>query len=219
VLDLSLPDMDGYTLLETIHDDDSYPNIPVIVYTARDLTREQESRLRKYADRIILKTDQSADRLLSEASLFLHWVDSKEQSKPRAAETGIHRDDVFTGCKVLLVDDDMRNIYALSASLEEWGCETRVANNGVESLESLDADPDVDIVLMDIMMPEMDGYEAMQRIRAQERFKKLPILALTAKAMRDDRAKCIEAGANDYITKPVDIEKLQSLMRVWLHRS
>lgn len=219
VLDLSLPDIDGYTLLETIHEDDSYPNIPVIVYTARDLTREQESRLRKYADRIILKTDQSSDRLLSEASLFLHWVDSKEPSKPRTADTGNHRDDVFTGRKVLLVDDDMRNIYALSATLEEWGCETLVANNGQESLDLLAANPDADIVLMDIMMPEMDGYEAMRRIRAQECFKKLPILALTAKAMRDDRAKCIEAGANDYITKPVDIEKLQSLMRVWLHRS
>ncbi len=218
VLDLSLPDIDGYSLLETIHEDDSYPNVPVIVYTARDLTREQEARLRKYADRIILKTDQSSERLLSEASLFLHWVDSKEPARPRSAEASNHRDDVFTGRKVLLVDDDMRNIYALSASLEEWGCEIVVANNGLESLEALDLNPDADIVLMDIMMPEMDGYEAMQRIRAQERFKKLPILALTAKAMRDDRAKCIEAGANDYITKPVDIEKLQSLMRVWLHR-
>jgi CheY-like chemotaxis protein/signal transduction histidine kinase/HAMP domain-containing protein len=219
VLDLSLPDIDGYSLLETIHEDDSYPNIPVIVYTARDLTREQEARLRKYADRIILKTDQSAERLLSEASLFLHWVDSKEPAKARAADSGNHRDDVFTHKKVLLVDDDMRNIYALSASLEEWGCDILVANNGIESLEMLDQHPEVDIVLMDIMMPEMDGYEAMQRIRAQECFKKLPILALTAKAMRDDRAKCIEAGANDYITKPVDIEKLQSLMRVWLHQS
>jgi CheY-like chemotaxis protein/nitrogen-specific signal transduction histidine kinase len=219
VLDLSLPDIDGYSLLEMIHEDESYPVIPVIVYTARDLTREQEAKLRKYADRIILKTDQSADRLLSEASLFLHWVDSKEPGKAKGAESANHRDDVFQGKKVLLVDDDMRNIYALSASLEEWGCEIEIANNGLESLEALDRHPDVDIVLMDIMMPEMDGYEAMTRIRAQDRFRKLPILALTAKAMRDDRAKCIEAGANDYITKPVDTEKLQSLMRVWLHQS
>ncbi len=220
ILDLSLPDMDGFTLLETIHEDDAYPNVPVIIYTARDLTREQEARLRKYADRIILKTDQSADRLLSEASLFLHWVESsKEQGKPRQADAGVHRDDIFSGCKVLLVDDDMRNIYALSASLEEWGCVVQMANNGLESLAALDADPSIDIVLMDIMMPEMDGYEAMKRIRSQDRFKKLPMLALTAKAMRDDRAKCIEAGANDYITKPVDTEKLQSLMRVWLRRS
>lgn len=219
ILDLSLPDMDGFTLLETIHENDIYPNVPVIIYTARDLTREQEARLRKYADRIILKTDQSADRLLSEASLFLHWVESKEPGKSRPADASTHRDDIFTGCKVLLVDDDMRNIYALSASLEEWGCEVQMANNGLESLAALDANPEIDIVLMDIMMPEMDGYEAMQKIREQERFKKLPILALTAKAMRDDRAKCIEAGANDYITKPVDTEKLQSLMRVWLRRS
>lgn len=219
ILDLSLPDMDGFTLLELIHEDPSYPTVPVIIYTARDLTREQEARLRKYADRIILKTDQSADRLLSEASLFLHWVESKEPGKPRPADASSHRDDVFAGCKVLLVDDDMRNIYALSASLEEWGCTVQMANNGVESLAMLDANPDTDIVLMDIMMPEMDGYEAMQKIREQERFKKLPMLALTAKAMRDDRAKCLEAGANDYITKPVDTEKLQSLMRVWLRRS
>ncbi|HET8729717.1 MAG TPA: response regulator [Moraxellaceae bacterium] len=218
VLDLSLPDIDGYSLLEMIHDDESYPKIPVIVYTARDLTREQEAKLRKYADRIILKTDQSADRLLSEASLFLHWVDSKEPAG-KTADSANHRDDVFQGKKVLLVDDDMRNIYALSASLEEWGCEIEIANNGLESLEALDRSPDFDIVLMDIMMPEMDGYEAMSRIREQERFKKLPILALTAKAMRDDRAKCIEAGANDYITKPINTEKLQSLMRVWLHKN
>ena len=219
ILDLSLPDMDGFTLLETIHESDDYPNVPVIIYTARDLTREQEARLRKYADRIILKTDQSADRLLSEASLFLHWLESKEPNKQRPVDASVHRDDIFTGCKVLLVDDDMRNIYALSASLEEWGCEVQMANNGQESLAVLDADPSIDIVLMDIMMPEMDGYEAMKRIRAQERFKKLPILALTAKAMRDDRARCIESGANDYITKPVDTEKLQSLMRVWLRQS
>ena len=219
ILDLSLPDMDGFTLLETIHESDDYPNVPVIIYTARDLTREQEARLRKYADRIILKTDQSADRLLSEASLFLHWLESKEPNKQRPVDASVHRDDIFTGCKVLLVDDDMRNIYALSASLEEWGCEVQMANNGQESLAVLDTDPSIDIVLMDIMMPEMDGYEAMKRIRAQERFKKLPILALTAKAMRDDRARCIESGANDYITKPVDTEKLQSLMRVWLRQS
>jgi CheY-like chemotaxis protein/HAMP domain-containing protein len=216
ILDLSLPDMDGYTLLEMIHEDEAYPKIPVIVYTARDLTREQEARLRKYVDRIILKTDQSSDRLLSEASLFLHWVDSKDPKQGKQVESANHRDDLFQGKKVLLVDDDMRNIYALSASLEEWGCEIEIANNGQESLDALESHPDVDIVLMDIMMPEMDGYEAMTRIRAQDRFKKLPMLALTAKAMRDDRAKCIEAGANDYISKPVDTEKLQSLMRVWL---
>lgn len=224
VLDLSLPDIDGYSLLEMIHEDDAYPTIPVIVYTARDLSREQEAKLRKYADRIILKTDQSSERLLSEASLFLHWVDSSKNGGTntrarQAAEINGHRDDVFTGKKVLLVDDDMRNIYALSASLEDWGCEILVANNGKESLGMLDANPDTDIVLMDIMMPEMDGYEAMGHIRTQDRFKRLPMLALTAKAMRDDRAKCIEAGANDYISKPVDTEKLQSLMRVWLHQS
>jgi CheY-like chemotaxis protein len=129
-----------------------------------------------------------------------------------------HRDDIFEGKKLLLVDDDMRNIYALSAQLEELGFDIHLANNGREALEALDESPDFDIVLMDIMMPEMDGYEAMAHIRSQPRFAALPVLALTAKAMKDDRAKCLDAGANDYCSKPIDMSKLTSLMRVWLHK-
>ena len=129
-----------------------------------------------------------------------------------------HRDDIFEGKKLLLVDDDMRNIYALSAQLEELGFEISIANNGREALDALEESPDYDIVLMDIMMPEMDGYEAMGRIRQQPRFAGLPILALTAKAMKDDRAQCLDAGANDYCSKPIDMSKLTSLMRVWLHK-
>ncbi len=220
ILDLTLPDMSGIELLETIHEDDQYDNVPVIIYTGKDLSRDEESKLRKYADRIILKTDRSSERLLNEASLFLHWLESSLPSGQKEPSTTAieHRDDVFEGKRLLLVDDDMRNIYALSAQLEDLGFSIEIANNGIEALEALDNNPDVDLVLMDIMMPEMDGYEAMRRIREQERFARLPILALTAKAMKDDRAQCIEAGANDYCSKPIEMGKLTSLMRVWLPR-
>ncbi len=221
ILDLTLPDINGLQLLERMHETDSAAGMPVIVYTGKDLTREEEQQLRKYADRIILKTERSAERLLNEASLFLHWLESNmpAASKGKKVEKVDHREDIFAGKKVLVVDDDMRNIYAMSASLEEMGFEITIANNGIEALEAMDASPDFDLVLMDIMMPEMDGYEAMKRIRAQERFKSVPMIALTAKAMKDDRAKCIEAGANDYCSKPVDMEKLTALMRVWLHKT
>ena len=220
ILDLTLPDMSGFELLELINNSDDYDSVPVVIYTGKDLTRDEEAKLRKYADRIILKTERSHERLLNEASLFLHWLESTLPSNRTApTDSSIeHRDDIFEGKQLLLVDDDMRNIYALSAQLEELGFEITIANNGKEALVALDENPAMDIVLMDIMMPEMDGYEAMGLIREQNRFKKLPILALTAKAMKDDRAKCIEAGANDYCSKPIDMAKLTSLMRVWLHK-
>ncbi|KGD65865.1 sensor histidine kinase/respose regulator [Alcanivorax nanhaiticus] len=220
ILDLTLPDMSGFELLEIINNGDDYDSVPVVIYTGKDLTREEEAKLRKYADRIILKTERSHERLLNEASLFLHWLESTLPSNRNAPqETSIeHRDDIFEGKQLLLVDDDMRNIYALSAQLEELGFEITIANNGKEALVALDENPAMDIVLMDIMMPEMDGYEAMGLIREQSRFKKLPMLALTAKAMKDDRAKCIDAGANDYCSKPIDMAKLTSLLRVWLHK-
>ena len=219
ILDLTLPDMSGFELLERLHAGDEYDSVPVVIYTGKDLTRDEEARLRKYADRIILKTERSHERLLNEASLFLHWLESTLPAHRRGTPGVIeHRDDIFEGKKLLLVDDDMRNIYALSAQLEELGFEIDIANNGREAVESLDRDSGYDIVLMDIMMPEMDGYEAMGRIRQQPRFVGLPILALTAKAMKDDRAKCLEAGANDYCSKPIDMSRLTSLMRVWLHK-
>ncbi|MZR61732.1 response regulator [Alcanivorax sp. DP30] len=220
ILDLTLPDMSGFELLELINNSDDYDSVPVVIYTGKDLTREEEAKLRKYADRIILKTERSHERLLNEASLFLHWLESTLPSNRNApSDSSIeHRDDIFEGKQLLLVDDDMRNIYALSAQLEELGFEITIANNGKEALDALDDNPAMDIVLMDIMMPEMDGYEAMGLIREQARFKKLPMLALTAKAMKDDRAKCIEAGANDYCSKPIDMAKLTSLLRVWLHK-
>ena len=218
ILDLSLPDMNGAELLETINSDDAYDSVPVIIYTGKELTRDEEAKLRKYADRIILKTERSSERLLNEASLFLHWLESTLPGKNQPDKMVEHRDDIFEGKKLLLVDDDMRNIYALSAQLEELGFDITIANNGKEAIATLEDSPEMDIVLMDIMMPEMDGYEAMSLIREQDRFKKLPMLALTAKAMKDDRAKCIEAGANDYCSKPIDMAKLTSLMRVWLHK-
>ncbi|MEP1897104.1 MAG: response regulator [Alloalcanivorax venustensis] len=219
ILDLTLPDMSGFELLERLHGNDAYEAVPVVIYTGKDLTRDEEARLRKYADRIILKTERSHERLLNEASLFLHWLESTLPAHRRGNPELIeHRDDIFEGKKLLLVDDDMRNIYALSAQLEELGFDIHLANNGREALEALDESPDFDIVLMDIMMPEMDGYEAMAQIRSQPRFAALPVLALTAKAMKDDRAKCLDAGANDYCSKPIDMSKLTSLMRVWLHK-
>lgn len=219
ILDLNLPDMSGTELLETLHASEDFDAVPVIVYTGKELSREEEAHLRKYADRIILKTDRSPERLLNEASLFLHWLESTLPSNKRKnPELVEHRDDIFEGKKVLLVDDDMRNIYALSAQLEELGFDITLANNGREALEALDENPQMDIVLMDIMMPEMDGYEAMGKVREQARFARLPMIALTAKAMKEDRSKCIAAGANDYCSKPIDMAKLTSLMRVWLHK-
>ena len=221
ILDLDLPDMDGLTLLENINEDDSINAIPVVVYTAKDLNREEEAALRKYADRIIIKTDQSSERLLNEASLFLNWLgkQNKEIVKHRSLEAIDHRDDIFENKKLLVVDDDMRNIYSVSAILEEKGFDIEIATNGKEAIEALNDAPDKDLVLMDIMMPEMDGYEAMQIIRKDSRFSSLPIIALTAKAMKGDKQKCVAAGANDYITKPLDADKLLSLIRVWLQQS
>lgn len=216
IMDLDLPDINGLTLLETLNESEDFEPIPVIVYTAKDLQREEEALLRRYASRIILKAGESSERLLNEVSLFLHWLDSnndKDLKRPVAAEG---RDDIFQNKTVLVVDDDMRNIYSLSAVLEGVGLECVLASNGVECLESLKQDPKMDCILMDIMMPEMDGYETMQKIREQNQFKDMPIIALTAKAMKDDKQKCIDAGANDYITKPIDTDKLLSLLRVWL---
>lgn len=219
IMDLDLPDINGLTLLETLNESDDFEPIPVIVYTAKDLEREEEALLRRYASRIILKAGQSSERLLSEVSLFLHWLESNgdESSKPVASSDG--RDDIFLNKRILVVDDDMRNIYSLSAVLEGVGLECVLASNGIECLESLEEDANVDAILMDIMMPEMDGYETMQKIREQAKFVDMPIIALTAKAMKEDKQKCIDAGANDYLSKPLDTDKVLALLRVWLSQS
>ncbi|MGR3177571.1 MAG: response regulator [Candidatus Anammoxibacter sp.] len=219
VLDLGLADMSGFDLLEKIKNDAVLATIPVIVYTGKELSKEDETRLRKYTESIIVKGVKSHERLLDEASLFLHRVESNlPKEKQRMIRMVHNTENVFKNKTVLLVDDDMRNVFALKKFLQNKGLEVVVAVNGQESLEALDKNPEIDIVLMDIMMPVMDGYEAMQKIREQDRFKNLSIIALTAKAMKEDRAKCIEAGANDYLPKPIDIDKLTSLLRVWLYK-
>lgn len=216
IQDLDLPDCNGIELLETIgKQKDELTHI--IIYTARDISKKQDADLRRYADRIVLKTDQSITRLLNEATLFLHWLqrNGAESSPPPAAQVP---PELQAGRQILLVDDDIRNLYSLSSVLEDAGLEVSTASTGVEALQTLEQHPVFDLILMDIMMPEMDGFEAMKRIRANPRFGKIPIIALTAKAMRDDRARCIEAGANDYLSKPVDAGKLKAIIKLWLQQ-
>lgn len=218
ILDLGLGDLTGIELLERIRSSRQAPRIPVIVYTGRDLSREEEAILQRYSDSIIIKGARSPERLLDETTLFLHRIESGRPCWSDQAGIGESLEDQgLAGKKVLVVDDDMRNVFALASVLEERGLTVVEASNGKEALAKLDEHPDIDLVLMDIMMPEMDGYEAMRAIRDRERWKKLPVIALTAKAMKGDRAKCIEAGASDYLAKPVDIGKLISLIRVWLY--
>jgi CheY-like chemotaxis protein len=218
VLDLKLPKMTGFALLDHIKEDDRHRDTPVIVHTGRELTRREETKLRRYADSIIVKDAGSPERLLSETALFLHRAPSALPAESRRMLEQLHTTDaVLRDKRVLIVDDDVRNVFALTSALEARGMVVRFAENGREAIESLDADAGVDLVLMDVMMPEMDGHETTRALRADERFADLPVIALTAKAMKGDREKSIAAGASDYITKPVDIEQLISLMRVWLY--
>jgi HAMP domain-containing protein/CheY-like chemotaxis protein len=219
VLDLKLPKMSGFTLLEKVKSDERFRTLPVIVYTGRELTRREETRLKKYAEAIIVKDVRSPERLLDETALFLHRVEAKLPEEKRKMLEQLHSaDSVLQGRKVLIADDDVRNVFALASVLERHGMEVLFAENGQEALAALEANPEVDLVLMDIMMPELDGYEATRQIRADARFAKLPIISLTAKAMKGDREKSIESGASDYITKPVETDQLLSLMRVWLYQ-
>src|SRR6266404_3115387 len=219
VLDLKLPQTSGFKLLEQLKKDERHSRLPVIVYTGKELTRREETRLKKYAETIIVKDARSPERLLDETALFLHRIESKLPSEKRRMLEQLHSaDDVFKGKRVLIADDDVRNVFALASVLERQGMEVQFAENGNEAIASLQADPGIDLVLMDIMMPELDGYEAMRRIREVPQFAKLPIISLTAKAMKGDREKSIASGASDYITKPVDTDQLLSLMRVWLYR-
>jgi len=218
VLDLGLPDMDGDELLAAL-EREGVELPPVVVHTGRDLTSEEEMSLREHAESIVIKDVRSQERLLDEVSLFLHCIVSRMPEKSRKIIQDLHNTDaLLRGKKVLIVDDDMRTAFAMSQLLSGRGVETLKAENGKRALRLLAEHPDVDLVLMDIMMPVMDGYEAMKRIRGQERFRKLPIIVLTAKAMPEDREKCLEAGANDYLPKPVEQQRLISMLRVWLHR-
>jgi CheY-like chemotaxis protein len=218
VLDLKLPETSGFKLLEQLKKDERNSRLPVIVYTGKELTRREETRLKKYAETIIVKDARSPERLLDETSLFLHRVEARlPQAKRRMLEQLHGADQVFKDKKVLIVDDDVRNVFALTSVLEANGMEVIFAENGKDGIETLQRHPDVDLVLMDIMMPEMDGYQTMQAVRQIPEFKQLPIISLTAKAMKGDRERSIASGASDYITKPVDTDQLLSLMRVWLY--
>ncbi|MBN2005058.1 MAG: response regulator [Anaerolineae bacterium] len=218
ILDLSLPDMSGFEVLRSLHDDESVPKCPVIVYTGQALDPEEHQQLLLYADSVIVKEVKSPERLLDETSLFLHRVvATMSAEKQQVIKQMPDRDAVFQGKRILVVDDDMRNSFALSKLLRDKGIVVQVAADGRRALELLEKNPDMDLVLMDIMMPIMDGYETIRQIRAQARFRALPILALTAKAMKGDREKCLEAGASDYLPKPVDEDRLFSMLRVWLY--
>jgi CheY-like chemotaxis protein/signal transduction histidine kinase/HAMP domain-containing protein len=218
ILDLGLKDMSGFDLLEKIRKNKKIVDLPIIIYTGKELTKEEEFKLNKYADSIILKGARSFERLLSETSLFLHQLESDIPEDNRKILKTLHnKESVLENKKILIVDDDMRNVFALSSLLEDKGMLTIVGKDGKEGLQKLKENNDIDLVLMDIMMPEMDGYEATREIRKQSKYEHLPVIALTAKAMKEDREKCIEAGANDYLSKPVDTEKLLSLLRVWLY--
>ncbi|WP_421736947.1 response regulator [Caulobacter sp.] len=224
VLDLSLPDASGFSLLETLSRDGDRPFPPVIVYTGHDLSADDEQRLRRYSSSIIIKGAKSPERLLDEVSLFLHQVVSKlPPEHQKMIQKARHRDAVLEGRRVLIVEDDIRNVYSLTNVLEPRGAQVEIARNGQEALDALarsteDPANAIDLVLMDVMMPVMDGLTATRRIRDDARWTRLPILMLTAKAMPDDQERCIAAGANDYMAKPIDVDKLLSLVRVWMPR-
>jgi CheY-like chemotaxis protein len=210
--------MSGFDLLTEIQNDEALKDTPIVVFTGRELTAEEEAELRRKAKSIVLKGAHSPERLLDETALFLHRAVTRlPPAKQRMLESLHDTDEALAGKRALVVDDDVRNIFALSSLLERHGMTVASASTGQEAIDQLESQSDVQIVLMDIMMPEMDGYETMQRIRRAARYRRLPIIALTAKAMKGDREKCLEAGASDYIAKPVNTNQLLSLVRMWLH--
>jgi hypothetical protein len=219
VLDLGLPDMNGFEFINRMKNDLHIDDIPIVVYTGRELSKREETELKRMAEAIIIKDVRSPDRLLDETALFLHRVEANLPEHKRQILEQLHESDpVLAGKKALVVDDDMRNIYALTSLLERHKMQVIYAESGAEGIDALTKHPEIDVVLMDVMMPDMDGYEAMRRIRSMDAYKNLPMIALTAKAMKGDREKCMEAGASDYITKPIDAQQLVSLLRVWLYR-
>jgi CheY-like chemotaxis protein len=211
--------MSGFAVLERISQDRELSDVPVVVFTGRELSAEEDAQLHTLARSVVVKGVESPERLLDETSLFLHRVFSNLPAEKQRMLERLHRsDEDLVGKAVLVVDDDVRNIFALSSVLERRGMNVLTASTGNEATKLLESTPEVAIVLMDIMMPEMDGYETMQTIRQNPTFRRLPIIALTAKAMKGDREKCFEAGASDYLAKPVNTEQLLSALRMWLHR-
>jgi CheY-like chemotaxis protein len=219
VLDLRLPDMSGFELLARVEEDEELRQAPIIVFTGRELSDHEEIELRKNAKSIVLKGVRSPERLLDETALFLHRVIADlPPAKQKMIEALHESDEPLSGRKVLVVDDDIRNIFALNSLLERHNMQVITATNGQEAIQLVESTDDLSLVLMDVMMPEMDGYETMRRIRSNQKFRLLPIIALTAKAMKGDREKCLQAGASDYVAKPVNTDQLLSLVRMWLHR-
>jgi len=219
VLDLRLPDMSGFELLAQVQEDSELRRTPIIVFTGRELTDHEQAELRKVAKSIVLKGVRSPERLLDETALFLHRVIADLPEAKQQMIAALHEsDEPLSGRKVLVVDDDIRNIFALNSLLERHSMQVITATNGQEAIKLVESTDDLSLVLMDVMMPEMDGYETMRRIRSKHQFRLLPIIALTAKAMKGDREKCLEAGASDYVAKPVNTDQLLSLVRMWLHR-
>jgi len=217
VLDLGLPDMSGAELLEQIKKSGDWRTLPIIIYTARELLQEETSRLNRLAESILIKDVRSPERLLDETALALHRNVSRLPEKQRKMLENLHQ-GMLEGKKVLLVDDDIRNIFAMTSVLERFKMQVVSAENGKDAIQILMDQPGIDIVLMDIMLPMMDGYTTIRSIRDIARFKDLPIVAVTAKAMKGDREKCIAAGASDYLCKPVEAEQLRSTLRLWLNR-
>jgi CheY-like chemotaxis protein len=219
VLDLRLPDMTGFELLERVHREPSLADVPVVVFTGKELTADEQSQLKAMAKSIVLKDVQSPERLLDETALFLHRVVTELPPDKQHMLERLHgSNEVLRGRSILIVDDDARNIFALTSLLENHEMEVHSVTNGHAAIDLIRNTPELSIVLMDIMMPDMDGYETMREIRKCPEFRTLPVIALTAKAIKGDREKCLDAGASDYISKPVNTDQLLSLMRVWLFR-
>ena len=224
ILDLRLPDISGFELLDIIKAIPDLTHIPVIINTAMELDQDKMAHIMKHTEAMVLKSNKSNDRLMDEVSLFMNKLKndgpapltSPSISSSNVSKASSTMEKVLKDKTILITDDDMRNIFALSSALQAYDLKIVIANNGREAIERLEEQKEIDLVLMDIMMPEMDGYEAMRAIRTKKEFARLPIIALTAKAMKNDKEKCIEAGANDYISKPVDMDKLLSMLRVWL---
>jgi len=219
VLDLKLPDISGFELMEEVQRDETLRDVPIVVFTGKELSPDEDTKIRRMAKSIVLKGVQSPERLLDETALFLHRVVADlPEAQQRMIESLHESDEPLIGRKVLVVDDDVRNIFALSSLLERHGMKVESATGGKEAIAAIESQPDISLALMDIMMPHMDGYETMREIRKNPDFRRLPIIALTAKAMKGDREKCLEAGASDYIAKPVNTDQLLSLLRMWMHR-
>jgi len=219
ILDMGIPDKHAYETLEVVKKTPGLENLPIIIFTGKNLSKGEENRIKQYADSIVVKTAHSYQRILDEAGLFLHLVEEKSKEKTKAPKKFSELQDVLIGKTVLVADDDVRNIFSLTKMLEQHQMKVVAATDGKEALKSLNEHPEIDVVLMDMMMPELDGYETTTAIRQDIKYRNLPILAVTAKAMMGDREKCIAAGASDYISKPVDMDQLVSLLRVWLYEN